>query len=213
MHTAAQQKDTARFWDKIAPKYARKPVDDPSAYEAKLERVTALMKPTDRVLEIGCGTGTTALHLAPSVSEIAATDISRGMIEIAENKRLSAGTSNVEFVQADASEVLPEAPFDVVLAFSLLHLVRDVPAALAATYAQLKPGGLFISKTVCMGDAAWLLRVFVRALHIFGLAPPVTPITKAQLVHALEQAGYSVLETRYFGKGRLNPFIVARRPS
>lgn len=213
MQTATRQQDTDRFWDKIASKYANKPVADPSAYEAKLERLKALVKPTDRLLEIGCGTGTTALHLAPSVAEMAATDISHAMIDIAEEKRVSSALSNVEFVQADATEILPESPFDVIMAFSLLHLVRDVPAALASSYAQLKPGGLFISKTVCMGDAAWPLRVFVRALHLMGLAPLVTPITKAQLVRALEQAGYSVLETRYFGKGRLNPFIVARRPS
>ena len=76
MHTAISYNDAAPFWDKIAPRYAKKPVADPAAYEEKLARVRALLRAEDRVLEIGCGTGSTALRLASRVAEITATDIS-----------------------------------------------------------------------------------------------------------------------------------------
>jgi ubiquinone/menaquinone biosynthesis C-methylase UbiE len=213
MHTAIPKPDTARFWDRIAPKYARQPIADPAAYEAKLARVHALLRSRDRVLEIGCGTGSTALRLAPAVAEITATDISGGMIAIAEEKRATAGVANVRFVQAAASERLPDAPFDVIAAFSLFHLVDDVPVALAAVHDQLRPGGLLLSKTVCLGDASVALRLFVRILGLFGLAPRVTPLSKAGFRRALVRAGFDILECRYFGKGRLNPFIVAQRPT
>ncbi len=213
MQTAISHTETGTFWDKIAPKYAKKPVADPAAYEEKLVRVRALLRAEDRVLEIGCGTGSTALSLAPAVAEITATDISREMIAIAEEKRATAGVKNAEFLQADATEVFPEAPFDVVTAFSLLHLVDDVPAVLDAVFAQLKPGGLFLSKTVCLGDAHFGLRLFVRALGALGFAPPVTTLRKADVSRALVAAGFDLVECRYFGKGRLNPFIVAQRPA
>ncbi len=213
MQTAISHTDTGNFWDKIAPKYAKKPVADPAAYEAKLDRVRNLLRAEDRVLEIGCGTGSTALTLAPDVAEITATDISRGMIAIAEDKRAAAGVENAEFLQADATEIFREAPFDVVTAFSLLHLVDDVPAVLDAVFAQLKPGGLFISKTVCLGDAHFGLQLFVRALGALGLAPQVTTLSKADISRALVAAGFDLVECRYFGKGRLNPFIVAQRPA
>ncbi|MEM9249213.1 MAG: class I SAM-dependent methyltransferase [Pseudomonadota bacterium] len=212
MHAETKTPDTAPFWDKIAPKYARQPIKDQAAYAQKLDRVRALLRAEDRVLEIGCGTGSTALHLAPSVAEIVATDISRGMIEIAEDKRRAAGVDTVTFVQADAAETHYEAPFDAVLSFSLLHLVPDVPKVLDIVYAQLKPGGVFVSKTVCLGDASPILRLFVRALGVVRFAPPVTPLSKAGLSRALVQAGFELVETQYFGKGRMNPFIVARRP-
>ncbi len=71
------------FWDRHAPKYANKPIADVSAYKEKLDCVTALLQPTDRVLEIGCGTGATANKIAPVVAHVTATDLSAEMIRIA----------------------------------------------------------------------------------------------------------------------------------
>ena len=211
-NTLSRQQPQA-FWDKIAQKYATKRVADPAAYEAKLARVRALLRAEDCVLEIGCGTGSTALTLAPAAAEVVATDFSRGMIEIAKSKRAATGVTNLRIVRADASEILPEAPFEVITAFSLLHLVGDVPSVLSSVHDQLKPGGLFLSKTVCLGDAHAPLRLFARALGVIGVAPRVTFLSKARLSRALIRAGFDIVECRYFGNGRLNPFIVAQRPN
>ena len=62
------------FWDKIAERYAARPIDNPDAYEATLERVRHWLHPDWHVLELGCGTGTTALKLAGSAAQITATD-------------------------------------------------------------------------------------------------------------------------------------------
>lgn len=212
MNTTTFSNPSTAFWDKIAAKYARKPVADPAAYDAKIARVRTLLRAEDRMLEIGCGTGSTALRLASDVMEITATDISSRMIEIAEDKRVAAEATHLSFVQADATERLPSAPFDVVTAFSLLHLVEDVPAVLRSVHDQLKPGGMFLSKTVCLGDASWPIRIFVRALGAIGVAPPVTFLSRTDLSRALVRAGFDLIECRFFGKGRLNPFIIAQRP-
>ena len=71
------------FWDRHAPKYAKQPIAEPTAYEEKLRRVTALLRPTDHVLEVGCGTGGTAQHLARFAAHVTATDLSGEMIRIA----------------------------------------------------------------------------------------------------------------------------------
>jgi ubiquinone/menaquinone biosynthesis C-methylase UbiE len=78
--------DDARFWDRIARKYARSAIADQAGYERTLERTRALLGPGDRVLELGCGTGTTALRLAGGVQDYVATDLSAGMIAIAKEK-------------------------------------------------------------------------------------------------------------------------------
>lgn len=211
MKTVLSQNDTASFWDRIAPRYAKKPVKDPEAYAQKLETLRSLLKSSDAVLEVGCGTGSTALTLAPDVAHYTATDCSRTMIEIAEDKHPNSWTGNLSFAVADATKRIPGAPFDVVMAFSVLHLVDDLPQTLRAIHNQLRPGGLFLSKTVCLGEGNLAIRLFVRTLRAVGLAPPVLFLSTAELREALMTAGFDVEDCRHFGKGLLNPFFVARR--
>jgi len=212
MNRTAHHSSAQPFWDKIAEKYADKPVANPSAYEAKLARVRALLHPTDRVLEIGCGTGSTALRLAPEVAHYTATDGSVGMIGIANAKLGVNAPNNVEFHHADATDMIGEHPFDAVCAFSMLHLVEDVPKVLAVVWQQLKPGGLFISKTECVKEAVWPIRALVPLLTAAKVAPMITMMSRTDLVQHLQDAGFEIEQTTYFGNKRINPFIVARRP-
>ena len=78
--------EDARFWDRAARKYATDPIKDMRGYEHTLDRISDLVNSSDTLLEIGCGTGTTALRLAPSVSRVIATDVSSEMIAIAREK-------------------------------------------------------------------------------------------------------------------------------
>lgn len=199
------------FWDRIAPKYARQPLNDPGAYEKKLALAAALLRPGDRVLEIGCGTGTTALRLAPDVAQYTATDGARAMIGIATAKLGTGAATNVSFRHADAADRIAGAPFDAVFAFNLLHLVDDVPGVLAAVHAQLKPGGLFLSKTVCTKAAAWPVRLLIPVMTALRFAPRVTPLSRSDLLRLHDDAGFHVERTLHFGKNRMSPIIVARK--
>ena len=212
MQTTLSYSNTEPFWDRIAPKYAKKPISDPAAYEEKLTRVGGLLRTTDRILEIGCGTGGTARRLAPGVSRVNATDISHGMIEIALSKLRSETTRNVTFQQADAAELIDGHPFDAICAFSLLHLVDDIGRVLDSVRRQLKSGGLFISKTVCLKDAPFPIRALVPVLTAAGVAPRVTALSKAELIQHLQDAGFEIETVSHFGRQRTNPFIVARKP-
>ncbi len=201
---------TAAFWDRIAPRYATRPVPDADAYAATLERTRSYLSPTDDLLEVGCGTGTTALLLAPAVRHITATDYAGGMIGIAEGKRAEQGVQNATFRQAGLSEP-GDKSYDAVLAFNLLHLVEDVPAAIATLSARLKPGGHFISKTVCIGDGAWPVRLLIHAMRAIGKAPYVAFLGRTELNAMVEAAGLQIVETGGYPAAR-NHFIVARKP-
>ena len=57
----ARQTDIqARFWDRMAHRYARGAIADRAAYERTLERTAHWLAPQHDVLEVGCGTGATA---------------------------------------------------------------------------------------------------------------------------------------------------------
>ena len=199
------------FWDRHAPKYLARPIADLPSYEAKLKHVRSLLLPIDTVLEIGCGSGGTALQLAPACAHITASDISSRMIGYAREQKGKSDIRNVRFVHANATRVLADAPFDKVLAFSLLHLVPDVRAALDAIHNQLKPGGLFISKTVCLRERNLGIQSMVRLLRALPFTPDVNLVSQSALQTKIQQAGFEIIETQFFGDQCVDPYIVLRR--
>jgi ubiquinone/menaquinone biosynthesis C-methylase UbiE len=203
-----------RFWDRAARKYAAGPIADMAGYERTLERVRHYLKQSDTALEIGCGTGTTALKLAPSLARIVASDISSEMIAIAREKAEAQGCGNAEFAVAtpDAAP-WPDQSFDVVLAFNLLHLVAAREAALRSVHRLLKPGGLFISKTPCLKEMNPLIRLAVPVMQAFGQAPYVATFSAEELERDIVAAGFEIVErARHGSRGKdPRPFLVARR--
>ncbi|MFN4010088.1 MAG: class I SAM-dependent methyltransferase [Pannonibacter sp.] len=200
------------FWDRIAEKYARDPIKDMASYEYTLERTRSYLLPSDRVLELGCGTGSTALLLAPSVGHITATDFSPAMIDIARQKLKQADApQNVIFQPSGPDGTnLPAARFDAVLAFNMLHLVHDLDAVLAQVASKLRPGGMFISKTVCLGDASFIFRPLVGAMKLFGKAPHVSFLRQEALDRQIAAHGFRILETGNFPRKPPSHFVAAR---
>lgn len=197
----------ARFWNRFADRYAARPIKDVAAYEALLEDVAARLKPDDRVLEIGCGTGGTAIRLAEGVAQYVATDFSAEMIRIS---RAKPAPLNLRFLLAEA-DALPEGgPFNAICAFNVLHLVDDLPGLLHRLRGGLAPKGLLICKTWCFGDLPLRFRLLFRALRLVGLFPPARFLTQAELHQTLQAAGFAVEATRVFGARAQNPYIVAR---
>ncbi|MEM9169064.1 MAG: class I SAM-dependent methyltransferase [Pseudomonadota bacterium] len=199
------------FWDKAARKYAAAPIRDEESYAKTLERVRARLAPTDRVLELGCGTGTTAMKLADTAAHITATDVSDEMIAIANEKKAAAGLVNVDFAVAGVGAA-PAGRFDAVLAFNLFHLVDDMPAALAAVRERVAEGGYFISKTPCLAEKKGFLKPVIALMKWIGKAPPtVAFLTIAAVDDAIEAAGFDIVETADLPVDFPSRFVVARR--
>ena len=207
--------DAAKFWDKIAPKYAKDPISDMAAYEYTLGRTKSYLKPDDRVLELGCGTGSTALLLAPDVREIVGTDVSQGMIDIAREKAKAAGKENTDFRVAGADDAAKMSEvFDVVLGFNLFHLVEDAEAIFADLHRMLPVGGHFISKTPCLGDKSfgWKrfpIRAVIPLMQWIGKAPFVRFMAQKELEVAITFAGFEIVESGSFPA--ISRYIVAKR--
>ncbi|MCV2864970.1 class I SAM-dependent methyltransferase [Albidovulum sediminicola] len=203
---------SSRFWDRAARKYAAAPIADMTAYDYTLGRMRERLRPTDRVLEIGCGTASTALQLAPSVGHYLATDYSAAMVEIGRAKCAEAGLSNLEVAQASLDDGrLPGGQFDVILALNMLHLADDPAAAIAQIRDRLAPGGLFISKTACLCGPWRLMWPAVSLMRAIGKAPPVHFFSPGWLEGTVRAAGFDILESGDFPKRPPRRFIVARR--
>jgi ubiquinone/menaquinone biosynthesis C-methylase UbiE len=205
----------ARFWDRSARKYASGAIGDQAGYERTLARTRALLRSDDRILELGCGTGTTALRLARDVGAYLATDISASMIAIAGEKSAAAPVPNLVFRTATAEEIAPDpAPYNAILGFNYLHLVRDLPGTLARIHALLAPEGLFISKTPCVGDMNPLIRlVLLPAMRAIGKAPYAGVFRASELKEQINAAGFEIVAVEdHATKGKDGrPYMVARK--
>jgi ubiquinone/menaquinone biosynthesis C-methylase UbiE len=206
--------DDARFWDGIARKYETDRIKDMPGYERTIERTRHLLSSTDTVLEIGCGTGTTALKFAPFVARIVGSDVSSEMVAIAQEKAVAVACKNAAFtVAAAAGGTDLDGSYDAVLAFNLLHLIVDRPSTLARVHRLLKPGGLFISKTPCLAEMNPLIRVAVPIMRFAGKAPFVSFFAAPALEAEIARAGFTITERARHGSGRQDAriFLVARK--
>ncbi len=198
-----------RFWDRIAERYSRQPIADEAAYQKKLEVTRQYFKPDMDVLELGCGTGSTAIKHAPFVRHIRAVDISSKMIEIARAK--ATDIANVTFEQATVEDLdVPNESVDVVLALSLLHLLEDKESAIAKIHGMLKPGGLFVSSTACLGDTMKWFKVIGPIGKFLGLIPTVEVFTVQALVDSVTAAGFDIDYQWQPARGKA-VFIVAKK--
>ena len=144
----------SKFWDRLADRYSKRPVADEAAYRKKLQITREYFRPNMEVLEFGCGTGSTAIAHAPYVKHIHAIDISSRMIEIARGKAAVGDVTNVTFEQSSIEEIsVPKTSLDAVLGLSILHLLDNKEAAIAKVHEMLKPSGIFVTSTACLGDS------------------------------------------------------------
>jgi len=211
MQTNTMNKD-ARFWDRLAERYAKKPVDDEAAYKKKLSITRDYLREDMKVLEFGCGTGSTALYHAPAVKSILATDISSKMLAYAHEKAAKANVQNVEFRLATLTSLaLPDASYDAVLGLNILHLLKDKDAAIREVYRVLKPGGVFISSTVCLGDFMRSMRFLAPIGHFFRVLPILKTFGAAELEASLAETGFSI-DYKWKPNEARSAFIVATKP-
>ncbi|NES99307.1 MAG: class I SAM-dependent methyltransferase [Sphaerospermopsis sp. SIO1G1] len=183
--------DTAKFWDKIAEYYSKKPVEDEAAYQKKLQMTQEYFQPDMEVLEIGCGTGTTAIIHAPYVKYIRAIDFSANMIEIAKGKAEAENIKNVTFEQSSIDNLdVGEQTYDVILGLSILHLLENKEEVIARIYKMLKPGGIFVTSTACLGDSVSFFKFIAPIGKFLGLLPILKVFTKEELEGSLTNAGF-----------------------
>jgi ubiquinone/menaquinone biosynthesis C-methylase UbiE len=200
-----------KFWDKLAKRYTRKPVVDEASYQKKLEVTRSYLGPEAEVLEFGCGSGLTAIWHAPNVRRIRAIDTSAKMIEIARENGALSNVDNITFEQAGIEEIsVPDQSLDAVLGLSILHLLEDKEAAIAKVHRMLKPGGVFVSSTMCLNDSVNIIKFIVPLGKRLGVMPLVQSFTTGELVASLTDAGFEIDHQWQPGKGKA-VFIVAKK--
>ena len=207
-----------KFWDLLASKYAASPISDRSAYETKIQKLKTYLTTEKVVLDIGCGTGTQCGDIADHVKQVTGIDISGKLLAIAEQRKaqqIEAGRKldNVEFLQTSLFDKrFAPGSVDVVMAFYVLHFFEDIDAVFKRIHDLLKPDGLFISETACIGEKNKLTGRLLRFAGHLGLLPTMNLLTTPQLEQALEKSGFSIVDKTKFSHSSDSEFtLIAKK--
>lgn len=204
-------KDSARFWDKFASRYDRYEERDASIYSMILDGIRMCLKKSDHVLDFACGTGLGANEIAGNVNDIVGIDISSKMLEIAQSKLETRKIGNVKYIQSDIfGKDLSAGEFDAVIGSYIIHLLGDPESVIKRINSLLKPGGLFISVTPCLGESR-SLRAMLWVAGVFGLVPKTRAFKTTGLGNLIKSCGFEITEIKCLYKEGSQNFIVAKK--
>lgn len=110
----------------------------------------------ERVLDVGCGPGATALAFAARTASVVALDLTPAMLEQARQEAETRGLTNLRFELANAARLpFPDASFELVTSRPAAHHVAEPQAIVREVARVLVPGGLFVlSDTIAPEDPA-----------------------------------------------------------
>lgn len=195
----------------MAKTYDREESGDRPVYEGALGTITPYLMKEHRVLDLGCGTGTLALDIAPRVGSVHGLDYSEAMIRAAREKVADLAIDHVHFECGSLeSGDFAEASYDAVMSFYLLHLLEDLEQTLGEIRRILPPGGLFLSLTPCLGET-----LVVKHLLSIGAALGFVPSTRKyqadELIDLIEKVGFEIERQEIIRENTHEVLLVARK--
>jgi len=212
------------FWDRRADAWDRRADvlnSFSDAYGAPA--IDALdVQPGERVLDVGCGPGTTAVELAKRAApdgEVVGVDLSAAMVAAATRRAVRAGVTNVRFVAVDAQTGGLGEGFDATYSRFGVMFFADPVAAFANIGRSLRPGGrLAWAVWGALGDNPWMFVPTLAAGPVLqvelttpgpGAPGPFSLADRDQLTAALCQAGFVDVTIDVVGGSRLIPAATA----
>jgi len=200
----------AKFWNQIAEKYYKKPVKNPDTYKSKLDQIRQLLHSNSDVLELGCGTGSTALLLSSEVRQYDACDFSESMINIAKNRAFEDDIHNISFSVEDIETFsIPSEKYDLIMAHSVLHLIDNADSVIKSMMSALRPNGYIVLSLVLLNDFPFPLRWILRLGQKTGFVPHLAYQSEDELLSLLIRGNFQVQTSWRVDK--YNVFVIAQK--
>jgi phosphatidylethanolamine/phosphatidyl-N-methylethanolamine N-methyltransferase len=141
--TAVENDFVARVYEKLANVYDL--IFGPTLHPGRLVAIDRMaIKPGDRVLEVGVGTGINT-SLYPTTCHVTGIDLSTSMLEKARERVAREGLKNVRLLEMDAANLtFADSSFDIVYAPYLISVVPDPVQVVREMRRVCRPGGRII---------------------------------------------------------------------
>ena len=150
--------------------------------------------PAFRVLDLGCGDGTTALPLARLGAEVVGIDIARNLVEAGNRRASEGGLSRLRFEEGDACKLegVADHSFDLTLSvFGAMFAPKPFEVAQEMVRVT-KPGGRIVMGNWIPNDPTSFVSQLLKISSAFTPAPPggfVSPMTWGVESHIVERFG------------------------
>jgi ubiquinone/menaquinone biosynthesis C-methylase UbiE len=202
------------LWNKLASNWDKPGVSLGENDIKILDKTKKYLDGGSTVLDYGCATGSIVLELAKQVKEVCGLDISSKMLEKAQSK--AEGKNNIRLIHGTIDDKrLKEESFDVITAFSILHLTDDYQQSISRAWKLLKRGGYLVTETPCLGQNIFpniLQNIPVIILSRIGILQKLSAFSANQLKDTIAQAGFQIIEHEYLSIKPLTViFNVARK--
>jgi len=207
-----------KFWDKQAKRFDNRDKEFKHANQELITETKKYLNANDNILDFGCATGTKTLELADGIKHIHGLDFSAEMISEAIKKKDKSNVTNVSFSQGTIfNDDLEKASFEKIVAYSIIHLLKDSEKVIQRIHELLKPCGLLISETACFKDKmdfkTRLEFTTYRLMIRFGISPLHLNIFKAtDIEQIIKRQNFNIVKSDVlFFNGMTISFIVAEK--
>ncbi|SER57787.1 Ubiquinone/menaquinone biosynthesis C-methylase UbiE [Gracilibacillus ureilyticus] len=154
-------------------------------------------KSSEKILDIGCGTGDLANQLTERGVEVIGIDQSENMIDQANAKY-----PHIDFRVADILQMNFDRDFDAVFSNATLHWVKQPEVAISNIYSALKPDGRFVAEFGGKGNIHLIADQLKKQFNISEdseLFPWYFP-TIGEYSSLMENAGFRVVFAQHFDR-------------
>ena len=129
--------------------------------------------PEMRVLDLGCGDGTTAIPAARRGAQVLGVDIASNLVAAGNERAAQAGLSNVRFQQGDATNLagIADESFDLVVSIFGAMFAPDPYAAAREMVRVTKPGGRIVMGNWIPGDPTLVAQI-LKISSAYSPPPP-----------------------------------------
>lgn len=156
--------------------------------DAMLER--AALTGRERVLDVGCGAGHTALAFAPHAAQVVALDMTEEMLAEAARLAATRGLANVAFQRGFAEELpFPDDAFDIVTSRFCAHHYADPVRATSEVARVLRAGGRYLLVD-CVALENPVQDTYLQALEVLRDPSHVRDYSKSQWLAMFAAAGF-----------------------
>jgi ubiquinone/menaquinone biosynthesis C-methylase UbiE len=151
----------------------------------------AALRGDERLLDVGCGAGHTALAFAPHVATVEALDLTQGMLDQVDKLTAERGVRNLVTKLGDVEALpYPRSTFDIVTCRLCAHHFVNPGRALSEISRVLVPGGLFLLVDIVSPETA-VSDTFLNTVELMRDPSHVRDHSISQWLAMLGAAGFA----------------------